>query len=628
MRLFRHSFIMKVIAVLCAIQILNTLIYPGVAMALTGGPSQPEASGFKPAGVSEMVNVFTGDFNYNIPLFTIGGYPINLSYSSNVTTDMESSWVGVGWSLNPGIINRDMRGLPDEFDGDLVVKEESRIDNKTISLTGTLSAEALGADVSNGGNIDLTISHNTFSGYSVGLGIGLHVSPFAKHPKMGLGADLDMGTNGLSISPSLSYSIIDKDKFKLGANLGAYYSSRKGLKSTSFGIGASRQGEIFGAEGKDTQWGKKIIVLNWGGVATSVGSSIGFADYSVTPMASNVYKNTSFSFDVKVGIDVFGVLGAGALKASFNTQSIENNIRNFEAFGYANLQDYSNTAENCLVDFNRENYSNKGRSVPRMFTSSLTYDKFNVTAQGAGGSFRLKRGDAGIISEPYVEDIQNSGDDESASLEIAFPASSTLRLGGNFAWSVVDSHTGNWDEGNQWADYFGFSGASDGSDYEPAGFIRDGDINANSDVQFFNRLGGFDAISPVVTENHLALNRVENNDGDESTLSWSGKLKRSNRDIRKEILQPVRVYEKKVCSEIDINVYDENLFEAGSGFALQDIIGLNNGQIVVNSQSTIQRDLYPDHHYTAMHYLDASGRRFNYEIPAYINTTKESVFFY
>lgn len=70
-----------------------------------------------------MVDPFTGDFNYNIPLMDVGGYPVNLSYHSGITPDQEASWTGLGWNINPGVINRNMRGLPDDFSGDNVTKD-------------------------------------------------------------------------------------------------------------------------------------------------------------------------------------------------------------------------------------------------------------------------------------------------------------------------------------------------------------------------------------------------------------------------------------------------------------------------------------------------------------------------
>jgi hypothetical protein len=91
------------------------------SFGLTSGPSQPEVQSFQPAGTSDMVDLFSGDFSYNIPLFELpgpnGGYPFNLFYQSGINTDQEASWVGLGWNLQPGAINRQMRGLPDEFDG-------------------------------------------------------------------------------------------------------------------------------------------------------------------------------------------------------------------------------------------------------------------------------------------------------------------------------------------------------------------------------------------------------------------------------------------------------------------------------------------------------------------------------
>ena len=58
------------------------LITPATAYALTSGPMQPEMKGFEPIGNSDMVDLFSGDFSYNIPLMDVGGYPVNLASSS------------------------------------------------------------------------------------------------------------------------------------------------------------------------------------------------------------------------------------------------------------------------------------------------------------------------------------------------------------------------------------------------------------------------------------------------------------------------------------------------------------------------------------------------------------------
>src|SRR5688572_3231149 len=104
--------------------IVFQIVSPNEGYALTSGPTQPEVQSFQPVGASDMVDLFTGDFSYNIPLFELpgpnGGYPFNLSYQSGIGMDQEASWVGLGWSMQPGAITRQLRGLPDEFNGDMV----------------------------------------------------------------------------------------------------------------------------------------------------------------------------------------------------------------------------------------------------------------------------------------------------------------------------------------------------------------------------------------------------------------------------------------------------------------------------------------------------------------------------
>jgi hypothetical protein len=110
-------------AVFMILNLLFEIVSPTVALALTNGPMQPEFGGFEPANSSEMVDLFTGDFKYNIPLMDVDGYPLNLAYHAGQNMESEASWVGLGWSLNPGVLNRMMKGLPDDFNGDEVTNQ-------------------------------------------------------------------------------------------------------------------------------------------------------------------------------------------------------------------------------------------------------------------------------------------------------------------------------------------------------------------------------------------------------------------------------------------------------------------------------------------------------------------------
>ncbi len=71
------------------------------------------------------VGLYTGVPNISVPLYSIAegnlSLPVSLSYHSQgfKTEDMASS-VGLGWSLNAGgVITRAVKGVPDDFNGDL-----------------------------------------------------------------------------------------------------------------------------------------------------------------------------------------------------------------------------------------------------------------------------------------------------------------------------------------------------------------------------------------------------------------------------------------------------------------------------------------------------------------------------
>ncbi len=88
-----------------------------------GGPTQPEMQAFHSVNSNNMVDLFSGDFSYNIPLLDVGGYPVNLAYRSGISMDQEASWTGLGWNVNPGSVTRNMRGIPDDFNGTDSIKK-------------------------------------------------------------------------------------------------------------------------------------------------------------------------------------------------------------------------------------------------------------------------------------------------------------------------------------------------------------------------------------------------------------------------------------------------------------------------------------------------------------------------
>ncbi|HTF81305.1 MAG TPA: hypothetical protein VL947_06265, partial [Cytophagales bacterium] len=172
----RRSISMMMLAVY-----LSQVFAPVTAYALTSGPTQPEYTSFEPVATTNMVNPMTGDFNYNLPLINIpgpngGGYAMSLSYHGGVGMDEDASWVGYGWTLNPGAINRSKRGLPDDYNGKLVKNFNYTKTNKSITAGPTA-----GIDVLTFFSLDASrsIRYNNYKGYaainslSMGIADGL-----------------------------------------------------------------------------------------------------------------------------------------------------------------------------------------------------------------------------------------------------------------------------------------------------------------------------------------------------------------------------------------------------------------------------------------------------------------------
>src|SRR5688572_4051779 len=118
----KHPRALRISAAFVALTMIGDVLFPTAAWALTSGPTQPEFTSFEPVVTTNMVSEFTGDLTYNLPILQIpgpngAGYALSLSYHSGVSPDEEASWVGYGWTLNPGSITRQKRGFPDDWKG-------------------------------------------------------------------------------------------------------------------------------------------------------------------------------------------------------------------------------------------------------------------------------------------------------------------------------------------------------------------------------------------------------------------------------------------------------------------------------------------------------------------------------
>ena len=223
--------------------------------AQTGGPGQPEFMQFQQAGTSNLVNPSSGSFSYQIPLFTIGGYPMNLTYQSGIQMEDVASMVGLGWNLNAGSIVRTLRGLPDDFDGDIIVKDYSVKSNETyggklgvdleiaglpdpvgVSVGAGLGVfynnyKGWGLEPSLSNSASLSAQSNSGVGGSASLGMGITVnsqSGVDKYLSPSIGLKLGTGDSKLAISLGKTWSVNSTEGLKSSMNMSLSYVRNNG----------------------------------------------------------------------------------------------------------------------------------------------------------------------------------------------------------------------------------------------------------------------------------------------------------------------------------------------------------------------------------------------------------------
>ncbi len=465
-----------------------------------GGPSQPEMESFKSAGSNNMVDLFTGDFSYNIPLMDVGGYPVNIAYSSGITMDAEASWVGLGWNINPGTITRGLRGMPDDFDGknDKITKTSSIRDNRTIGVNAGGNIELMGGSLGLGASVG--VFHNSYKGWGYESGLNASLSVGNKSAGENT-AGLSLGINnnsqeGITISPSLSYSINSnsaKEQTTTSGNfsIGSSYNSRSGLKGLQVSAGISQsQQDKKGRQVYDLQANDGSTTTGTTSKGGSMSSFISFASPSYNPTITLPYTSRNFTFSGKVGTEAWPLHPNLSVSGYVSTQGIdaEDRTRVLPAYGYLNYQNGAsdNTA---LLDFNREKeipYREKP-AVPNIGIPSYTYDAFSITGEGTGGMFRAYRSDIG-----YIHDHYNSTKDMSASGSVDIGLGNLTHFGGDIGYTRSITQTGGWVNNNVLKDKLNFTRNS--GKYEAVYFRNPGEKSIN-DKNYYDAIGGDDVVT-------------------------------------------------------------------------------------------------------------------------------------
>ncbi len=425
----KNSYIYKKIAILLIVVILNQTFAPAIAYCLTSGPSQPEFSGFQQAGVTDMVDMFSGDFMYNLPLADVDGFPINISYNSNPRMDDEASWVGLGWSLNPGSISRSLRGIPDDFAGEGVTKKTSMAQDMTVGIDGAVNAELFGWS---GGKLSIgvggALSYNTKRGFD--FTTSLSFNPIVKIGSANTALNTNLGlssssANGLNMNASVGLGSIDDDQFKSGATLGAGLNSRQGLKSLTFQTPLPIKDPFL--SGMASYMGAGSITHNFG-------------PFSYTPTSSLPISNESISFSGKGGGEIFGGHPNFKIGGFWARQYLTYNTETQVSYGYLHLEEGQDN-DQALLDYNAEVAGQIKENTPNLPLIYGTYDVFSVAGQGIGGAFRAVRNDVGLFRPGKEINTSVSGN-----IGAEFGGGNAVHGGGDIFVSNSNSVRGAWND--------------------------------------------------------------------------------------------------------------------------------------------------------------------------------------
>lgn len=598
----------RVAQLLLLIWIIN-IVEPIGAYALTSGPSQPEATSFQPAGVTDMVDLFSGDFKYNIPLMDIDGYPINLNYQSGVSMEEEASWVGLGWNLNVGSISRQLRGIPDDMagDADMVTTEHSVKDKVTVggkltakvevrgkqsekeakknglavsgSLTfGIFSDNYVGIGAEVGANAGISYSFSNSGAYTAGLGIGV----------------LSNTASGVDVSPYISMSIkdkVDQDKENIsGLTSSLGYNTRSGMKSLSFS--------------------PNLAGKNFASPAFSFNTEARMPRIQI-PYVST-YQSLSFDGGYSPWVAVYVGWGATGYR---NSRHVDGSVFNNPAYGFLYAEKGKNRP-NAVMDFIREKDNPVIPETPNLALPIATPDIFVYNSHVGSGQFRLYRGGTGVLFDNEANDrsmVNTFGIDVGGS-----PAN--IHGGVTFFNQNGRNTTKKWTKQNKYLEKGDFQDAPTADPAKQHVFFRNTDEKNIEDEALTNKLLSkrtlaVDIVGKTANNAFKTQNALSSN----ITTPINERIAKNERQLQSTAVSYLTGAEaSKGGLDRAIKTYDFNNF---GSFAL-----LPNHQLP--APITVQRDAgyRKPHHISEITVNESNGQRAVYGLPVYNMTQEEYSF--
>ncbi|WP_010518694.1 RHS repeat domain-containing protein [Croceivirga radicis] len=388
----------KIIAVFLTLNFLTTLLPINQLYASNSGPNAPEVAGFEPVDATDMVNLSSGNLSYNLPLLDVGGFPISMAYHAGIPSSLDASWVGLGWYLNTGAINRQQIAVPDDWKSGKSINFISFKDSETKFEIGGGYTDGMtyaGVGISWGSNQSL-------GGY-VEAGIGLiDFGTGSENSGLGIGGSID--TNGNYYIGAYS-GINATDNVGIGASLGITSQGFIASATAGYNIGSSKKG--MGSLGISFNSQGSFSIGASGGKNFDNNAGFGGAGLSMGSFSSGDYDIKSKSLGGRIPL-VFipAYIKIGRTKNTFSLRkgyvntshgamysAITNRVDPIEKpdlnfADYNHRYNYMDVYEQTLPQTEGEFISDYKSESEKLNFTFIGYDQFEVQANGIGG--RLK----------------------------------------------------------------------------------------------------------------------------------------------------------------------------------------------------------------------------------------------
>ncbi len=605
---------------------------------MIGGPNQPEMASFKSIGADNMVNLFTGDFNYNIPLLDVGGYPVNIFYDGSVSPEQDASWVGLGWNINPGNINRNMRGVPDDFNGqDTMVQYQNMKPNKTWGVTVGGDFEVVGvkgAGVSVGGSLGMAF--NNYLGPSLELGVRgsvsynimkkvLHEKNASDSSMLNIGPKLGLSLavnsrNGTTVTPSLSLSANFARKntsASIGLSASTSYNSRTGIKqlqlSEQMSYSSSESKKVTASKANSKgEYETKTYTKQNRSFSNTQTSSISFARPSYTPTLRLPVTNEATSGQFQLGLGMWGL--AASINAEGYAQksyvSPQRILQMKPLVGYLYYENAVNNP-NAVMDFTRFNDKEVTPRTPIISVPQYTYDVFSIQGEGTGGSIRAYRNEIGLVKDNYTYS-------EDKSLSVGADAGFFGHFGVNAANVETPTYSCEWKNGNNINSVIGFKPKANGLS-ENVYFRNPGETSVLNNGQY-NKIGGADLVRFQLGKNGYnptvepILDRFSSEASKIGSINLTSIPDKTERKKRTQVINILTAQEATyVGLEKTIRSYDSKIIlDSANRLAFESI----------NRVSGYRKP----HHISQIDVTESNGKRYVYGVPVYNIVQKDFTF--